>query len=198
MISWADIGMAARWWLALLALGAFAFPLASTIFHRLPDRGYTVSKLVGLLIVSYVFWLGNTLTFLQNNVGGVLAGVLALIGFSAWAFRRADTREWVQQNLRTILFSELLFFALFALWVWVRAQNPSISGTEKPMEFAFLNSATVSPTYPPLDPWLSGFSISYYYFGYVMMSVLVRLSAVPTHIGFNLAIASIVALTAPH
>jgi uncharacterized membrane protein len=44
------------------------------------------------------------------------------------------------------------------------------------MEFAFLNAVGRSATFPPVDPWLSGFAISYYYFGYVMTSVLARLS----------------------
>ncbi|MBK8987809.1 MAG: hypothetical protein IPM39_17365 [Chloroflexi bacterium] len=49
---------------------------------------------------------------------------------------------------------------------------------------------------PPLDPWLSGYAISYYYFGYVMTSVLARLAAVPEAIAFNLGIAWLVAGTA--
>jgi YYY domain-containing protein len=63
------------------------------------------------------------------------------------------------------------------------------------MDFAFLNAAGRSETYPPLDPWLSGFAISYYYFGYVMTSVITRLAVVPEAIGFNLGIAWLVAGT---
>jgi YYY domain-containing protein len=79
--------------------------------------------------------------------------------------------------------------------VWVRAQNPSIAATEKPMEFAFLNSIGNSPAFPPLDPWLSGYAISYYYFGYVMTSVIARLAFVAEPIAFNLGIAWLVAGT---
>ena len=57
------------------------------------------------------------------------------------------------------------------------------------MEFAFLNAAAGSPGFPPLDPWLSGFAISYYYFGYVMTAPLARLAVVPTAIAFNLGVA---------
>ena len=101
--------------------------------------------------------------------------------------------EWAKQNQTQILLTELVFAALFFLWVWVRAQNPAISATEKPMEFAFLNAVGRSPTFPPLDPWLSDFAISYYYFGYVMTSLLARLALVPEQIAFNLAIAWLVA-----
>src|SRR5690606_20224713 len=111
--------------------------------------------------------------------------------------RRPDTDpsllEWLRENKTGVIATELVFLAVFALWVWVRAQNPSISATEKPMEFAFLTGVARSPTFPPLDPWLSGFSISYYYFGYVMVSLLARLAAVAEPVAFNLAIAWIVA-----
>ncbi|HEM60715.1 MAG TPA: hypothetical protein ENO24_00325, partial [Chloroflexi bacterium] len=73
---------------------------------------------------------------------------------------------------------------------------PEIAGTEKPMDFAFLNGILRSEYFPPLDPWLSGFAISYYYFGYLMVAVLTRLSGVASEVAFNLAIALLFALAA--
>jgi YYY domain-containing protein len=103
---------------------------------------------------------------------------------------------FLRQNLRLIVTSELVFTVAFALWALVRAYNPQISATEKPMEFAFLNAILRSEHFPPLDPWLSGFAISYYYFGYVMMAMLTRLSGVPSEVAFNLGIALLFALAA--
>jgi hypothetical protein len=61
-----------------------------------------------------------------------------------------------------------------ALFGWALPRhNPQISATEKPMEFAFLNSILRDPALPPADPWLAGYDISYYYFGYVLMAMLV-------------------------
>ena len=61
---------------------------------------------------------------------------------------------------------------------------------------AFINGILRSPSFPPLDPWLSGFAISYYYFGYVMSAMLIRLSGVSAAIGYNLVSGSWFALTA--
>ena len=47
------------------------------------------------------------------------------------------------------------------------------------MEFAFLNAIVRSDRFPPYDPWMSGYSISYYYFGYMMMATLAKLAAHP-------------------
>jgi YYY domain-containing protein len=80
--------------------------------------------------------------------------------------------------------------------VVIRAYNPEISGTEKPMDFAFLNALVRSEHFPPHDPWLAGFSISYYYFGYLMSSALIALSGVSAAVGFNLSLASLFALVA--
>ncbi len=57
-------------------------------------------------------------------------------------------------------------------------------------------SMSRSAAMPPEDPWLSGFGISYYYFGYLMTSVIARLAFVPEYIAFNLGIAWLVAGTA--
>jgi uncharacterized membrane protein len=63
------------------------------------------------------------------------------------------------------------------------------------MEIAFINAILRSETFPPLDPWLSGFAISYYYFGYVMTAMLIRLTGVPTTNAFTLGGAHLFALT---
>lgn len=198
-MAWSDILAAIRWWGVLLVLGTAVMPFTAFIFQRLPDKGYAFSKMIGLLLVSYLFWFGGSLGFLSNTTGSILLALLAVVGLSVWVYlstaQSAWLWTWLKENGRQILFTELLFAVLFALWVWVRAQNPSITATEKPMEFAFLNSVGRSPVLPPLDPWLSGYAISYYYFGYVMVSVLARLSAVPEPIAFNLAIAWLVAGT---
>lgn len=63
------------------------------------------------------------------------------------------------------------------------------------MELAFLNGILRSETFPPLDPWLSGFAISYYYFGFVMMSVITQLTGTVSGVAFNLTGAMWFALT---
>ena len=197
MLAWEDIFAAIKWWGVLFLLGTAVTPLAFSIFKKLPDRGYAFVKMLSLLLVSYLFWFLGSLGFLQNNLGGILLAVALMIGLSFWAYRRtgAELRAWIWGRWQHILLTELLFAGLFGLWVWVRAQNPAIAHTEQPMDFAFLNAASRSLTFPPVDPWLSGYAISYYYFGYVMTSVLARLTAVSEPIAFNLGLAWLMAGT---
>jgi len=64
------------------------------------------------------------------------------------------------------------------------------------MELMFINSILRSPGFPPHDGWLSGYAISYYYFGYVMTAMLAQLSGVTGSIAHNLMTALIFALAA--
>ncbi len=193
-----EILAAVRWWLVLLIIGGLATPLLYVVLRPLPDRGYAFAKMAGLLLASYLFWLASSLGFLGNNLGGILIALLVVGGVSAWAYWRLEIGErrlgaWLRENKRQVIITELLFALVFFLWVWVRAQNPMIAATEKPMEFAFLNGVGRSPSFPPVDPWLSGYAISYYYFGYVMVSLLARLAVVAEPVAFNLGIAWLVA-----
>ena len=189
------------WWVVIQIVGWAALPLAHRLFRHLPDRGYVLAKPLGLLLVSYLFWLLCVLGVLRNTTGSIIFCLVVVAGASAYLYHRAGQadgyalRAFLRERWRLILVSELLFLAGFALWALYRAYNPDISATEKPMEFAFLNGILRSDRFPPLDPWLSGYAISYYYFGYVMMAVLTRLSGAAPSIAFNLGIALLFALT---
>lgn len=193
---------AITWWLIVQILGWLALPLSFQLFRRLPDRGYTAAKALGLLLVSYLLAAGASFDLLRNDTGGILlAGILA--GWlSGWFYFRhkiicdnsnnettISLISFIRTQKKLILTVEMLFVITFLTWVTLRAyaaEKIMSSGGEKFMEIAFLNGTLNSSQFPPLDPWLSGFGISYYYFGYVMMALLTKLSGVSSGIGFDL------------
>jgi YYY domain-containing protein len=81
---------------------------------------------------------------------------------------------------------------------FIRSTNPEVftAGGEKWMETAFITAILHSPTFPPHDPWLSGYAISYYYFGYVMTAMLAKFTAVPASVAHNLMLSLIFSLSA--
>ena len=186
------------WYFIISFLGWLTFPLAYFLFPALADRGYTLSRTAGLLIWGYVFWLLASLGIAQNDLGGMLLALALLIGVGAWsAFNhRSGIMDFLRENLSTILVTEILFFAAFAFLAFVRSANPELYSTEKPMELAFINGILRSPTFPPQDPWLSGYAISYYYFGYVMTAMLARVSGITGSMAHNLMTSLIFALGA--
>ena len=188
-----------KWYLALLAFGFLALPLAFKFFRRLPDRGYTFAKPLGVLAIYYVFWLLGSLGFLDNDVGGQVFAAFVVLGLGlAWLKGEGigELRDWLREQRRFALAVEAFFLLTLAAMAWARAYNPEIIATEKPMEFMFINSILHSPTFPPHDAWLAGHAISYYYFGYVIVASLARLTAIPSAYAFNLGLAMLFALTA--
>jgi YYY domain-containing protein len=180
-------------------IGIFTLPITFRFLSRLPSKGYAVSKPLGLLLWGYAYWMLCELGLLQNNIGSEFLALGILLIFSILALRNGKAKElwqWIRGNWKTIVLVESVFLVFFSFWAVVRAANPQIAGTEKPMELAFINSILNSPTFPPRDPWLSGYAISYYYFGYVLIAMLIRITGVVSGVGYNLTSACWFALTA--
>jgi len=187
------------WYFTLTLLGLITFPIVYRLLPFLADRGYSFSRIAGLLIWSYLFWVLTSLGVLSNNIGGAFLGFLAVILLALFSMRQnywSGLKQWLRTELKSILIIEILFLFAFVFWTIVRAANPDILGTEKPMELAFINSITRSPSFPPNDPWLSGYAISYYYLGYVMVALLGYATGTPPVISFNLTLSAWFALTA--
>ena len=193
------------WYLASSLLGWMTFPLVFRLFPALADRGYTLARAAGILFWGWVFWILGTLGILRNDLGGLLFAFFVLLGVTIWLFvspqseienRKSEIVNWLKANLRLILVTELLFLIAFAFMAFVRAANPEATGTEKPMELAFINATLRSPTLPPNDPWMSGYSISYYHFGYILTAMFARLTDVAGSVAFNLMSALVFALAA--
>jgi len=186
------------WYLILTLLGWLTFPLVYHLFPALSDRGYTLARTAGLLIWGYVFWLFTSLGFSRNDLGGIVFALAILIALSLWSLvtHYSPLITFIRTNKLLIVTTELLFFIAFAFLAFVRSANPELASTEKPMELMFINSILQSETFPPQDAWLSGYAISYYYFGYVLTAMLARLSDINGSTAHNLMTALIFALGA--
>ncbi|HNS51013.1 MAG TPA: DUF2298 domain-containing protein [Anaerolineae bacterium] len=197
------MGTVLAWWLWLEVAGLAALPLAFRFFRHLPDRGYAFARPLGLLLASYALWMGATLGLLRNSLGGALASLL-LVALASTAVYLRGRRvgepglwEWLRGHGRLVLAVELLFAVTLGGWSLIRAYSPELatSGGEKFMEIMYLNAIGRSATFPPHDAWLAGYGISYYYFGYVMIAMLTKLTGLAAHLTFNVGLASLFALT---
>jgi len=188
-----------KWYALALVISWLNLPLTYRLFKSLPSRGFALSRPLGLLLWGYLFWLLTSLKLLNNDLAGQLAALFLLGALNIALLGRGTLKEletWIREKRKLIISVELLFFFGFVLWSFVRAANPAILGTEKPMEMAFINAILRSPSFPPNDPWLSGYAISYYYFGYVLAAMLIRVTGTLAGVGYNLVAAMWFALTA--
>lgn len=187
------------WYLIISLMGWLVFPMIYRLTPALADRGFALSRTFGWLLWGYLFWLLASLGVLRNDPGGLLFSLLLIVLLTILSFRKIDRGEfsgWLRSQMRLVLVIEALFLASFGLMALVRAANPEILGTEKPMELAFINAILNSPTFPPHDPWLSGYAISYYYFGYVLVAMVAKIAGTPGGVAFNLGITTVFALSA--
>ncbi len=185
------------WYLTISIAGWLTFPLAFRLLPALKGRGYALSRTLGLLLWAYIFWLASSLHFAHNDAGGALTALGLTASISAAIAYRHMRRifNWLKANKTYVVTTEVLFLTAFAAWAFVRGFIPAAVGTEKPMELAFINAILRSPTFPPHDPWLSGYAISYYYFGYVMVGMVARLWGIAGTVAFNLGLVTAFSLT---
>ncbi len=180
------------WWLLTAeAIGLAAFPLAFFLFPRLTDRGYSVSKPLGLLLIGYFSWILSVLHILPSVRFSILALLLVMGGLSGWYVwrHRQQFKEFVFAQRKAIIAAEAIFLVFLIAWAIYRAYDPAIDHTEQPMDFAFLNASIRSDVGSPEDPWLRGHPISYYYFGYWMMGNVSEMTGITSSISYNLSLA---------
>ena len=187
---------AVLWFLTIQLLGAAALPWLFQLFRFLPDRGVTLAKPAALLVISYLVWVFGLARLLPNTALTIWIIALCIIIASMWLAGRRweELREFLWQRWAVLLVGELVFLLMFVAWALVVSGSPGITHTEKPMDFMLMNAAYQARFFPAEDAWLSGHSISYYYFGHITMATLSKMSGVVTSVGYNLGVATLPAL----
>ena len=193
-----DFSLIASWYGMFFALGWLSFPLAFTIFRHFPDRGFALAKTLGLFLTSYVIWLIGSLhiaTYQRSMIFVVLALYTAL-NLALFLRQTRNMLNCITSRFKLLLTEELVFLGFFLIFTLIRMYNPDITGAEKEADLTLLNAILHSESFPPKDSWFAGAHINYYYFGYLLWATVLKLSEIPSSSGFNLALASIVALSA--
>ncbi|MGB2855988.1 MAG: DUF2298 domain-containing protein, partial [Dehalococcoidia bacterium] len=189
-----QVGYAIVWWLLLVVIGLVTFPLVSRVCNRLPDRGYAISKLLGLLLITYFSWLLASAHLLKFGYINITISLLLLLALSLFFGRKHLKLK--DLPLRSMAISEAVFSAAFVLFLLFLMYKPDIffAYSEDFMDFGFLQSILRSDYFPPPDPWLAGESLPYYYGGHLLVAILTLISKVPSYIAYNLAMAMFFAL----
>ena len=183
------------WWLALAGVGILFLPLTLRLFAGFHDRGYLFARVLGLLLSAWLAWLASSLGLLpfdRTAVAGSLL-LLAVLNYALPSSRR-NVREFFQRKARTLVAEEYLFLLAFLAWAFLRSVKPDIDGLEKFMNLGFVNAVLRAEWMPPVDMWMAGESVNYYYFGHVATAFLCLLTRIPPEIAYNLMIATLFAL----
>jgi uncharacterized membrane protein len=188
------------WWLILVGIGISGLPLSHLLFKKFSDRGWGLSKILGILLVSYIVWILASLRLLPFSKPTIILMFVLLAVFS-WLlsikFFNFKMKSFFQRDLvKLVIFEEAFFLIVLFGWSIIRGFQPDINGLEKFMDFGFINSILRSSYMPPSDMWWSQGTINYYYFGHFTVALLTKLSGIASNFTFNLALASTLALVA--
>ncbi len=186
------------WLLIVEFLGLVAFPFTYVLLPVLKDRGYGFAKPLGLLMLAYPVWL---LGSLHLSAGPRIMPVLVLVVLTV-ASALLARRKWpeligfLRRERALVLSIEGIFLLFFLGFALLRAGVSAIGHTEQPMDFAFLNASMLASSFPPVDPWLAGNGISYYYFGYLTLGLPGVISGISSSVVYNLALVLLPAMAA--
>ena len=188
------------WLIAIEVVFLAGLPLAARLMRWLPDRGVVLAKPLALLLVSWLVWMGASAGLWTFSRASVALSILLLAAVSGVLLYR---NRWLvalaKRHWKYIASVEALFIAAYLAFVLVRAANPDLwhawRGGEKPMDMAYLIAVVKSSTFPPYDPWYAGGFINYYYFGFVPVAALIRLTGIVPEVAYNLALPMLFAFT---
>lgn len=187
--------LAALIWFSVIVeiLGLCAFAI---LRRWLPVPGvYALAKVLGVLLVVYLPWAATLLgTGVTREAMMTSFGFLAAVG--AWSWTRRSPATTSPTNRADFVATEGLFWFAFSLFILVRAWNPEIYWGEKPMDFSFLNALIRSSDIPPPEPWFSGSTLHYTYFGHYVVAAISKLCHIHPGVAFNLGIGLFGAMTA--
>ncbi len=191
------LGYILLWWLAAQAVTLVTLPLAWLLFRSMPLAGYPFAKTFGLLLFGFLGWFLMSLRILPNTLWAlivvlILLGALSAVTVRHFRWRVKDVREAVGHQIYVV---EVLFLVLLTAYAVLRQYAPELMGTEKFMDFMLVNSILQSASLPPHDAWAGGLTVNYYYFGYLIVAFLTRLTGIPSAITYNLALALFFALS---
>ncbi|MGI8621893.1 MAG: DUF2298 domain-containing protein [Solirubrobacteraceae bacterium] len=184
-----------RFLVLLEVIGLAGLPLAARALGRLPGAGLGLSKVLGLLLVAWVVWMAGSLG-LPNGLALAIGGAV-IVAAGALAVHRRRPRGGEPDPFRRRLWisAEVLFVVSFLVAALLSAYSADVWGTEKPMDMMLTNATLTGDSFPPHDPWLAGTDLNYYYLGQHMMGLLIRFAGVEPTRGYNLALATVFALT---
>jgi len=190
----------AVWWLLITLLGWTMVPVLYYLMPGLRDRGYGFSRSMALVFMAWLAWMaGNSGIPVSKTTLIVILGLMAAIS-GVLLIWDAELRKHLSDKRKQILIVEILALVAFLVFLAVRIGNPDLwhpaKGGEKPMNFAYLNAVLKSTYFPPYDPWFAGGTINYYYFGYVIVGMPLKLTGIVPSIGYNLIIPTLFSISA--
>ena len=182
-----------RWVVVLELLSLIAFLSLRGWSTRYEESIFAWSKAATFLVAPYLIWALHASGVISGSGRGAW-GVVILLGLLASVVTRVTRQQLPSRDgWRAILTVQAIWIGILVFWSCIRMTQPEIFWGEKPMDSTFLRYFLRADTFPPQDPWAAGNQMNYYYLGFYLLGVLIKLSGVDPAIGYNLGVVTIAA-----
>ncbi len=189
------------WYIVVGMLGLLVFPLVHLAFPGLKDKGYAFARITGMLLFALIsWWVGSLGIPVTRTTLLVVLLVIALANTILALLQKKEFAFFFREKRNQVLIIEGVILLFFIIDLLIRIGNPDLwhpyKGGEKPMDFSYFNAVIKSTTFPPYDPWFAGGYINYYYYGFVLVGMLVKLLGIMPSIAYNLILPTLFSLLA--
>ena len=177
------------WWLLAGVMGLAAMPVVGILFSRFDDRGWMFSKVFAIAVTGYLEWFLVSVKAVPFTTVSCIGVVLVCAAASVRLLFLQTARHqecFPVRHMQLVAWEELLFLIAFLVWTYLAGYHPAAYGTEKFMDYGFMEAMMRSTTLPAKDPWYSQGVINYYYGGQYFAVFLSKLSSCKVEITYNL------------
>ena len=184
-----DVWTFLTWWLLAGVMGMAAMPLTGRLFGEFDDKGWMFSKIVAIVVTGFLTWFLTAVKLLKFTTAACV-GVSLACGILFLFLGKAQHKKGIEclpmDHLELVYWEEVLFLAFFLLWTYLAGFHPAAYGTEKFMDYGFMEAMMRSTTLPAVDLWYSEGTINYYYGGQYFAVFLTKLTGTKVELTYNL------------
>lgn len=177
------------WYLLAGVLGIVGMAVTGRLFRGFADKGWMFSKVVSITITGFLTWFLVSVRILKFTTV-TCVGITVAFGVVCIFLYERQRRQGYDclpiENLDLVYAEEILFFTVFLLWTYLAGFHPAAHGTEKFMDYGFMEAMMRSKTLPATDLWYSQGKINYYYGGQYFAVFLTKLSGTKVELTYNL------------
>ena len=177
------------WWLLAGVMGFAAMPVTGRLFSRFEDKGWIFSKVLAIAVTGYITWFLVSIKLLPFGTITCVGVTIACALICFFLLRKQSGKKiecFPVESISLIYWEELLFFVAFLIWTYVAGFRPAAYGTEKFMDYGFMEAMMRSTSLPATDIWYSQGHINYYYGGQYFAVFLTKLSHTKVELTYNL------------
>ncbi len=198
-----DFSYILGWWFTLLLMGLAFQPVTLYLFRAFHDGGWMFAKTLSIAFSGWLMWFLSSCHIMKFSRANsiivlVLCFVLNLVFYYFVVKKKNRTHSFLSyytpDRISSMLSAEVIFFAVFVFWCYLKGINPDAYGTERFMDYGYMMTLSRTDYMPAQDIWLSGNGINYYYVGQYLMTYIAKVSGISIAYSYNLAMMTLAAM----